>query len=166
VGQARGSGDFLGIALGAAALALGAAAFGMLVNHLSPRGIPVFASGPPRVALPAGVEPMRLAAAHAAYLERRALFVDARSPAEYREGHVPGALNIPADEFEHHFLDHLEEIEQAPAVIVYCSDSECGDAAEVAGRLLEAYLGPLYVFEPGWRGWLDAGAPAAVGEGP
>jgi rhodanese-related sulfurtransferase len=31
--------------------------------------------------------------------------IDVRSPDEYRAGHLPGALNIPADQLQEHLAD-------------------------------------------------------------
>ncbi len=153
---------------GALAIMVGGAALGLLVNHFSPRGIPVFArqSGekPVSLSLPAGLQSMTVEEAYAAWRDQAALFVDARAPQEYREGHIPGAVNLPPDEFEDRYPDLADRVEAAGSAIVYCQGVECGDAVMVAERLAEVYEGSVYVMEEGWEGWTAAGFPVASGE--
>ncbi len=48
--------------------------------------------------------------------ERRVLLVDVRSPAEYRRGHIPGAINIPYEQIGRslHLLPRDRDI------VLYC----------------------------------------------
>lgn len=41
--------------------------------------------------------------------------IDVRSPDEYRSGHLPGALNIPADQLQ----DHLADIPADRPIVTY-----------------------------------------------
>lgn len=166
-GHGRGDADLGRVLIGAFAIVLGSAAIGLLVNHYSPRGIPVFgSSGEEEVALPlpAGLQEMTVEEAHAAWREETALFVDARSPQEYQEAHIPGAVNLPPDEFEDRYPDLADRVEAAGAVIVYCQGVECGDAALVAERLAEVYGGSVSVAAEGFEAWTAAGYPTAAGE--
>jgi rhodanese-related sulfurtransferase len=58
--------------------------------------------------------------------------IDVRTPEEYRSGHIPGAANIPLQDFQHRFaeLDAYRERE----VVLYC---ETGARAMYGGRWLE-----------------------------
>jgi rhodanese-related sulfurtransferase len=153
-----------GVLLGAVGIALGSATLGIAVNHWSPRGIPVLPRpGEERLPLPPGVQALSLAEAGAAFESGSALFVDARCPEEYEEEHIPGAVNVPRDEYEEWVLDVADQIESAPAVVVYCSGDDCGDAIEVAERLLEIREGPIDVIEVGWEAWEEAGYATAEG---
>lgn len=70
-----------------------------------------------------------------------ATLLDVRTPGEYAEGHIDGALNIPVQELE----QRLGEVPQGHPVVVYCLS---GGRSAAASRMLaaagyEAYdLGP------------------------
>ena len=58
------------------------------------------------------------------------VILDVRSPEEYAEGHVPGAINIPHAEIANR-LDQLSEFKHQQ-VVVYCrSGRRAGIAAEI-----------------------------------
>ena len=159
--------DLGGILLGALGIVAAGAALGMAVNQCSPRGIPLLPSATeqaPARSLPAGIVGMNLEEAQAAFEGQSALFIDARTPEEYAEGHVPGALNLPTYEFEERFPGLADLVEEAPSVILYCDGMECSDSLQVAERLIEVGCESVHVFEPGWRAWKDSGGP--VNEGP
>jgi rhodanese-related sulfurtransferase len=161
--------DLGGILLGALGIVAASAALGIAVNQCSPRGIPLLPSATDEAtapSLPAGIVGMNLEEAQAAFEAQSVLFLDARTPEEYAEGHVPGALNLPTYEFEEHFPDLADLVEDAPSVVVYCEGMECSDSIEVAERLLEVGCEGVHVFEPGWRAWKDSGGPVNEGLDP
>lgn len=165
-----GHSDALVVILGALAIVAGASALGLAVNHFSPRRIPVFspaaAAAPTIIALPKGLDAITLAEAKAVFDERGALFLDARPPDQYAEGHIPGALNLPADAFDDSFLDLADQLEASPFIIVSCEGGECSDSIHVAERLLEyGFLGTRVMLD-GFRAWADAGNPVTVGASP
>lgn len=47
---------------------------------------------------------------------KEAILIDVRTPAEYREGHIPGVANIPLDELE----KRLGEIPKDKKVVLIC----------------------------------------------
>ncbi len=158
-GQAR----LAGVLLGALALTAGSAVLGIAVNHISPRGVPLLptpadqqAGEEPGLPLPAGIEDVDIDEARQALADRSALFLDARSPQEYDEGHLPGALNLPAYQFDDYFFEVMEPIEEASRIIVYCDGDECSDSIAVAERLVEFGFSAVYVFEGGWRSWVES----------
>ncbi len=156
-----------GVLVGALAIVLGSTALGILVNHFSPRGIPVFGkTDAVQLPLPPGVGAMTVEQARAAWAAESALLVDARVPAEYQVSHVPGALNLPPGEFEIRYPDLAEQVEAASTVIVYCEGMECGDSIFVAERLREVYQGAIFVVERGWPAWLAASYPVTAGSQP
>jgi rhodanese-related sulfurtransferase len=60
--------------------------------------------------------------------------VDIRDPRSYREGHIPGARNLPANRF----TDELDAVEWEEDVVLACY---LGESSVKAGRLLESYEG-------------------------
>jgi len=165
--SSRGGADLGGVLLGALAIVLGSAALGILVNHFSPRGIPIFGKGEElQLPLPPGVGAMTVDQARAAWEAKSAVFVDARVPEEYEAAHVPGAFNLPPGEFEVRYPDLAEQVEAASTVIVYCEGMECGDSILVAERLRELYHGTIFVVERGWPAWVAGGYPVTAGSEP
>ncbi len=114
---------------------------------------------------PAGYEVATLSHAYTHWEQGAAspipfLFVDVRTPAEYRAGHVPGAINIPVDEL----ANRLNEVPRNRQVYVYC---EAGVRAARAGKLLAAKgFNNIEVVPASMRGWRDAGYPVKKGEQP
>lgn len=83
------------------------------------------------------------------------LLIDVRSPAEYAEGHIPGAINIPHDEIDH-YLARLEQHQGKP-IIIYCRS---GRRAKLAMETLKkrAYHDVSHL-EGDMMGWHGAGLP-------
>lgn len=60
-----------------------------------------------------------------------ALLLDVRTPTEFAEGHLPGAVNIPVQDLQ----QRMTEIQAGRRVVVYCRS---GARSAVAGKLLRA----------------------------
>jgi phage shock protein E len=81
--------------------------------------------------------------------------IDVRTPAEYRSGHIPGAINIPLQDFQRRFseLDGYRDRE----VVLYC---ETGARADYGGRWLKSQGFAELRFLDGHMGaWREAGLP-------
>jgi phage shock protein E len=90
--------------------------------------------------------------------------LDVRTPEEYAEGHIPGAVNIPLDELE----QRLAEVPAAPdgELVVYCvSGLRARTAMEtLSGRGYTRLLG-LEGGLPGWEALAPAAGPGAENPG-
>ncbi len=93
-----------------------------------------------------------------------ALIIDARYPADYAEGHVPGAINVPVswstEQVDEWANGLTESVRQDTEVVVYCQSIGCGYDEIVAARLYSAGFRRIALFPPGWIVWkeaLDAG---------
>ncbi|MCJ7750446.1 MAG: rhodanese-like domain-containing protein [Armatimonadetes bacterium] len=166
-----GRSEIAAVIVGALALVIGSAVIGVVVNQVSPRGIPLLsttadADSSATPALPKGIRGVDLPEALSAFDEDAALFLDARSPEDYAEGHVPGALSLPAYEFDAQFPEIADRVEEAQSIIVYCDGVECSDSIHVAERLVEYGFPDVSVFESGWRAWAESGAPVSEGVEP
>lgn len=64
-----------------------------------------------------------------------ALWVDARSAADYEKGHVPGAVNLSMDNWAKGFAEFSGEWRPGRKVIVYCAGGGCMASEDVALRL-------------------------------
>jgi phage shock protein E len=90
----------------------------------------------------------------------RVLVLDVRNPAEYAEGHVPGAINIPYDQV----ASRLGEIPKDDEIVLYChSGRRAGLAAETLAANGYTKLAHL---EGDMRGWQQAGRPVQASAEP
>jgi len=90
------------------------------------------------------------------------LVLDVRTREEYRQGHIPGAVNIPQDELP----DRLAElpIAESDEVVVHCQRGGWARRAEAALR--EAGYANVRDLRGHWRAWQEAGLPIETGSGP
>ena len=89
------------------------------------------------------------------------VLVDARSPAAYAKGHVPGAVNIPHRTMTE---ERMSAYPRSTLFVVYCDGPHCNGAARAAIRL--ASLGyRVKEMLGGVTGWLDEGYPLEQGSG-
>ena len=70
--------------------------------------------------------------------------LDARTPAEYAAGHIPGFCNIPVDELR----QRLDEVERGKPVYVVC---QSGLRSYIASRILTGHGYEAYNFAGGFR---------------
>jgi rhodanese-related sulfurtransferase len=91
-----------------------------------------------------------------------ALWVDAREPAEFAAGHVPGAVALGETAWEEGLANFVERWEPGVLVVVYCGGAECEAARRVAERLrMELGIEEVAVLRGGWTAWQKAGRPEA-----
>ena len=50
------------------------------------------------------------------WLNKEAIIIDVRTPGEYRDGHIPGVVNIPLDELE----KRMNEVPKDKKVVLIC----------------------------------------------
>jgi rhodanese-related sulfurtransferase len=83
------------------------------------------------------------------------LLVDVRTPQEFRGGHLPGAINIPLQDFARRYGELAEY--QGRELVLYC---ETGARASYAGRYLNSRGFTELRFLEGHMGaWRKAGMP-------
>jgi rhodanese-related sulfurtransferase len=81
------------------------------------------------------------------------LVIDVRTPDEFSSGHVPGAVNMPVPTV----TKHLDEIRQAPKVVLYCNDMRFTRMAEQL--LLKSRVTGFSHLEGGLTAWREQGLP-------
>ncbi len=140
------------------------AVVGIGYNALSPKGIPLKGGTKARLAQE-GARMVDLAEVRYYLKEPGTLLVDARSPEEFELGHIPGAVNLPADQFKPYFPKVEARLRKAKLIIVYCSGGSCGMSEELASELIKAGFGDneVAVFSGGLPGWMRAKLPVETG---
>ena len=75
--------------------------------------------------------------------------VDVRTPGEYKEGHIPNALNI--DFLDKNFQKNIQQLDKTKPVIVYCQRG--GRSAKCASQLIAAGFVKIYDLDHGFSEW-------------
>lgn len=90
------------------------------------------------------------------------IFVDVRSPAEYRSVRVQGAVNLPLNTINCDDVKKLIGYKQNPAIVLLCGK---GGRARKAAEILQAGAFNLLVVEGGTNACVDANMPIEKGSG-
>ena len=81
------------------------------------------------------------------------VLLDARSPALFEKGHIPGAVNLPHGKI---IASRMSEYPKSTLFVTYCAGPHCNGAARAAARL--ARLGfAVKLMAGGITGWVDEG---------
>ena len=89
--------------------------------------------------------------------DKNMLFVDARSEEYYIKGHIPKALCN--DNLDSLITEMDIHIAIDDGFVVYCSDDDCGSSEELAYSLQEQGFSNIYLFNGGWKQWVDNNLP-------
>jgi rhodanese-related sulfurtransferase len=81
------------------------------------------------------------------------VLLDARNPASFARGHIPGAINLPHAQIT---AARLSDYPDDALFVVYCAGPHCNGAARAALRLAELDR-PVKLMMGGIAGWLDEG---------
>jgi ArsR family transcriptional regulator len=163
--------SFFSEILGGLGIMFVAALLGVTVNAMRDGGIPLVQQGAPVSTVQHGAKAdssatetvadgaVTLAEMKRLYDDGLVYIIDARDPAEYDEGHIPGAINVPYDRLPE-YLDMLSsEVPMDGDVIVYCRGPECDFSDQLATELKILGYQHVRVFSGGWEYWTAAGYP-------
>ena len=149
-----------------------AAIIALLVNRLSPHGIPligqwdselgVVTANTDAVALWMDFEIPDPETAKQVFDAGSALFVDVRSRDMFVEGHIPGAVSLPLGDFESRVEAFAAEVSPTQPLVTYCSGRLCQDSHTAAQLLMERGFENVVVYIDGFPGWIENGYPVAT----
>jgi len=149
-----------------------AASLGLLVNRLSPRGIPligqwdtelgVVTANTDAAAVWMDFEIPDPETAKQVFDAGSALFVDVRSRDMFDEGHIPGAVSLPLGDFKTRVEAFAAEVSPAQPLVTYCSGRLCQDSHTAAQLLMERGFENVVVYIDGFPGWIENGYPVAT----
>jgi rhodanese-related sulfurtransferase len=90
--------------------------------------------------------------------------LDARPEAIYQLGHVPGAMNLPLDNFQDAYTKNRQTLEadKHQAIVVYCSDAGCKDSSLLREALVTLGFTDVRIFKGGWEAWEEAGMAQGI----
>lgn len=144
-------------------LAVGA---GISSNQLRSNPLPLVGDWSPqeRLKLESGKSlVISLKEAEGLFFGKRTLFLDARPPELYREGHIQGARNLPWQQFDDYFEGAMGDVPMKALIIAYCDGEQCALSEDLARELYFMGYEKVRVLVNGWTRWVEAGLPV---EGP
>jgi len=85
--------------------------------------------------------------------------VDAREDNNYVEGHIKGAVNIPANKFKQDASKKLLPSNKEILVVYYCAGPRCSAACKAAIQGKDLGYTKFHVYEGGYPEWESKGMP-------
>ncbi len=148
-------------------VALSAAALGLGVNLISPRGIPYV------YLPPTGLEFMGVKVpliderqAHKFLDDEQTVFVDTREDRDFVDGRVKGAVKLPSAQKEELFPTVEPLLPEQSRLILYCHGPDCKMAEKVAEFLAQLGYKNMMIMEAGFDAWEKAGFPVEKDDEP
>ena len=83
------------------------------------------------------------------------LWVDAPPVGAYEAGHAPEAVHTALVNWDADFPKFLDQWQPGQRVLVYCSAASCHLAEEVAARLRQSRIEPVFVLKGGLESWRE-----------
>lgn len=89
--------------------------------------------------------------------------IDARSPEEYKEAHIIGAINVPANDWDN-FTKNLPK-DKDQLLITYCNGVQCGKSKKAAIKAGAMGYKNILLYKEGFPVWEEAGFELVKGPG-
>jgi rhodanese-related sulfurtransferase len=86
------------------------------------------------------------------------VLIDTLAEMYYRHSHLPGAINVPADEVRERAQELLPDREAE--LVVYCMDPPCPASEKTAREFAAIGYDNVRDYAGGKQDWLDRGLPA------
>lgn len=137
--------------------------WGLVVNWVSPRGLPFITPPKPQ---PKPEEIIQLDRARELWEGSLALFLDARAAEDYAAGHIANARSLPADQFEEHFANVEPMLTAFPTTVVYCDGTICDLSHRLQAQLRLMGYTNVFMMTNGWTSWSAAGLPTETSSQP
>jgi len=136
---------------------------GLAVNTISPHRIPFIA---PLKAAPLPTDFVQLADARQLWQSGAVFFLDARAPSDYKAGHIAGAYNLPAEDFDAHYPEIATMLTTDTVIVTYCDGMECDLSHYLIVRLRALGYRNVHIIQNGWTVWRQASLATATGAKP
>jgi rhodanese-related sulfurtransferase len=137
------------------------------INYLRNDGLQLFGDWSPegRLMDPSGKRlDIPLSEAKNLFLQQSVVFIDARPQADYEKEHIKGALNLPWDEVDRHFMGITEKIPPETQIITYCDGDTCELSHNLAVFLVDMGFPNVRILINGWTLWKKADLPIESGK--
>jgi len=97
------------------------------------------------------------------FMEKSALFIDARSMDDYVKGHILGARSLSWHDVDRRFIEVTEDISPDTLIITYCDGATCELSCDLASFLLDMGFNNVRVLLDGWTLWTKGHLPVEKG---
>lgn len=87
--------------------------------------------------------------------------IDSRTPQEYQDAHIKGAISIPEKEFQE--KASLLPVDKAALLIVYCNGVKCGKSKRPAMQLEPLGYSNILIYSEGFPVWEERMLPIVTG---
>ena len=84
------------------------------------------------------------------------ILIDARDPANYKKGRLPGAKSLLLSDIDKYASGMLEKNK---TIVVYSNDINCPASGLVSNKLDGMGYGPIYNYDPSYDDWVKRGYP-------
>lgn len=91
------------------------------------------------------------------------LIVDSRTPPQFHEARIPGAVNIPITAAQRRNQQKLANVPAETRVVIYCNSASCSWAEAMAKSSLFQTFHSVSVLDDGLAGYEAAGGKLAFG---
>jgi len=105
--------------------------------------------------------------------EQKTLFVDARSPDQFSEGHIPGAYNLDFYNSNAAYGTFASKYGMSTPMVVYCEgisgshdEDTCSTSRLLAEYLVQRGYSGVLLYEQGIAFWKKSGLPVEIGLSP
>ena len=142
----------------------------LLINVVSPKGIPFFANGIASRSDSSSnaenngedviAEIDDVDAAKQIFDIGKTIFLDARTRDTYDEGHIKGAVSLPLGQFDDNIAEFISRHPLTTPIVTYCSGRNCKDSHELAQLLLAVGYRDIRIFVDGFPPWKQKGYPS------
>jgi len=85
---------------------------------------------------------------------KSALVIDVRTPEEFSEGHIPGAVNIDVKSDD--FVNQIKKLTKHKTLALYCRS---GHRSKIAASKIAGLGFVIYDLDNGFKDWVQAGFP-------
>jgi rhodanese-related sulfurtransferase len=93
------------------------------------------------------------------YDSGKAVFVDARSHEDFKNGHIKGAESLTLGQFNHLIGAFRKKYPSDTFIVTYCSGRTCDDGHRLEQLLFDHGYVDVSVFIDGYQGWKAEGFP-------
>jgi rhodanese-related sulfurtransferase len=93
------------------------------------------------------------------YDSHKAVFVDARSLEDFKNGHIRGAESLPIGKFNDLIEAFKKKYPADTFIVAYCSGKTCDDSHRLEQLLFDHGYVNVSIFIDGYQGWKAAGFP-------
>lgn len=141
------------------------AALAAAVNLIRPDGIPfvdTWSMADKLVTEDGDTLAIALEDAAALFADNAVVFLDARTPAEYDQGHIQGAVNLPWHEVDTYFETVILTLDPEAMFITYCDGEACPLSHDLALFLKDLGFPRVKVLVNGWSLWKEHRLPVNI----